>query len=90
MPRNRNETRNQLALPLDSPLRGKVKNDRNVMAYNFFRLTKESKPETISYNDGKVQISVGSEKLWASFAGAFGLDTSPTHRRSVGPGPDLQ
>ncbi|TFD73374.1 CoA transferase [Cryobacterium sp. Sr8] len=26
--------------------------------------------------DGSVQISIGSEKLWATFAGAFGLDAS--------------
>jgi len=26
--------------------------------------------------DGSVQISIGSEKLWAAFAGAFGLDAS--------------
>ncbi|MBT2534210.1 CoA transferase [Arthrobacter sp. ISL-48] len=29
-----------------------------------------------SCRDGSVQISVGSEKLWASFAAAFGLDPS--------------
>jgi hypothetical protein len=63
MARIRNETRSQLALPLDSPLFGQVKNDRNVMAYNFFRLTKESKPEPIAYNDGKVQISVKGEDI---------------------------
>jgi plasmid replication initiation protein len=63
MARIRNETRSQLALPLDSPLVGQVKNDRNVMAYNFFRLTKESKPEPIAYNDGKVQISVKGEDI---------------------------
>jgi len=29
-----------------------------------------------SCRDGKIQISVGSEKLWVAFAAAFGIDTS--------------
>ncbi len=50
----------QIPLPgiLDSPLRGSVKNERSVMVYNFFALTKEKRTEPIRYHDGNVMIEV--------------------------------
>lgn len=47
-------------LPLDSPLRGSVKNERFVMVYNFFALTKERRTDPIVYQDGNVKIEVKS------------------------------
>jgi plasmid replication initiation protein len=47
----------QLSL-LDSPLIGSVKNERSVMVYNFFALTKEKRTEPLRYQDGKVTIEV--------------------------------
>jgi plasmid replication initiation protein len=53
----------QLALALDSPLLGKVKNDRNIMVYPFFALTKERVNELTPYDDGQVQIRILGTKL---------------------------
>jgi plasmid replication initiation protein len=62
---NRNTTpADQLSMPgIDSPLLGQVKNDRHVMAYNFFPLSKEAKPHPIRYDDGKVAIEVRGEDI---------------------------
>jgi plasmid replication initiation protein len=49
-----------LSLPLDSPLTGKIKNDRTVMVFNFFSLTRERVTELPVYNDGTVRIDVRS------------------------------
>jgi plasmid replication initiation protein len=47
-----------LLLPLDSPLRGQVQNDRWVMAYQFFHLDRTLRDWPIEYDDGKVKITV--------------------------------
>ncbi|TWB82876.1 plasmid replication initiation protein [Nitrospirillum amazonense] len=52
----------QLALALDSPLIGKVKNDRLVMVFNFFALSKETVTELPVYDDGTVRIEVTGTK----------------------------
>jgi plasmid replication initiation protein len=48
----------QLKLVLDSPLIGKVKNDRTMMVWNFFAITKERVTELPVYDDGQVRIEV--------------------------------
>jgi plasmid replication initiation protein len=48
----------QLKLALDSPLIGKVKNDRTMMVWNFFAITKERVTELPVYDDGQVRIEV--------------------------------
>lgn len=48
----------QLALQLDSPLVGKVKNDRTVMVWNFFSLSTKRQCELPVYDDGQVRIEV--------------------------------
>ncbi|HYE49776.1 MAG TPA: replication initiator protein A [Azospirillaceae bacterium] len=59
----RAEAVQQLALPIDSPFTGMVKNDRNTMVFNFFALTKERVTSLPEYDDGKIRISVrGTEK----------------------------
>ncbi|WP_225890099.1 replication initiator protein A [Indioceanicola profundi] len=56
-------TATQPALPgLDSPLIGSVKNERSVMVYNFFSLSKEPKTELEPYDDGQVRIEVKGTK----------------------------
>jgi plasmid replication initiation protein len=55
-------TDEQLFLPLDSPLIGKVKNDRTVMVWNFFALTKERVTELPVYDDNIVRIEVTGTK----------------------------
>lgn len=53
----------QAVLPgLDSPLMGSVKNERSVMVYNFFNLSKEPRTELEPYDDGKVRIEVTGTK----------------------------
>jgi plasmid replication initiation protein len=52
----------QLALPLDSPLIGRVKNDRTVMVFNFFALIKERVRELPVYDDGQVRIQVTGDR----------------------------
>jgi plasmid replication initiation protein len=47
-----------LMLAVDSPLIGKVKNDRSLMVWNFFALTKERVTELSPYRDGNVFIEV--------------------------------
>ncbi|OPH17397.1 plasmid replication initiator protein, partial [Azospirillum brasilense] len=44
----------QLALRLDSPLRGDVNNDRALMAYSLFGLSKDKVESLPTYDDGKV------------------------------------
>lgn len=49
----------QARLPgIDSPLRGSVKNERSIMVYNFFSLSKEPKTRLEPYDDGQVRIEV--------------------------------
>ncbi|CAO3381447.1 replication initiator protein A, partial [Azospirillum argentinense] len=48
----------QLALRLDSPLRGDVNNDRALMAYSLFGLSKDKVESLPTYDDGKVKIEV--------------------------------
>ncbi|WP_081871670.1 replication initiator protein A [Parvularcula oceani] len=49
----------QLALPeLDSPLHGKVKGERSVMAFPFFALSKGRRMQPITYQDEHVTIEV--------------------------------
>jgi plasmid replication initiation protein len=43
---------------LDSPLVGRVKNDRTVMVFNFFALTKDRVTELPVYDDGETRIEV--------------------------------
>ena len=53
----------QLDLSLDSPLMGKAKNERTLMVYSWFALTREKQTELPLYDDGKVRIEVtGTEK----------------------------
>lgn len=52
----------QLLPGLDSPLRGSIKNERSVMAYSFFSLSKEPRTELEPYDDGKVRIEVKGTK----------------------------
>ena len=53
----------QLNLGLDSPLMGKAKNERTLMVYSWFALTREKQTELPLYDDGKVRIEVtGTEK----------------------------
>jgi hypothetical protein len=42
----------------DSPLIGSAKNERTLMAYNFFALTKERQTKLPRYDDGKYSIEV--------------------------------
>jgi plasmid replication initiation protein len=59
----------QLALNLDldrendSPLLGTAKNERTLMAYNFFSLTRDHQTELPYYDDGKVSIEVVGTKF---------------------------
>jgi plasmid replication initiation protein len=48
----------QLALQLDSPLVGRVKNDRTMMVWNFFSLSTKRQQELPAYDDGQVRIEV--------------------------------
>jgi hypothetical protein len=48
----------QLNLPLDSPLFGKVKSDRTVMVFNFFALAKERVTELPLYDDPSLGIYI--------------------------------
>jgi plasmid replication initiation protein len=53
----------QLNFRLDSPLMGKAKNERTLMVYSWFALTREKQTELPLYYDGKVRIEVtGTEK----------------------------
>jgi plasmid replication initiation protein len=54
--------REQLSLVLDSPLIGKVKNNRTVMFWSFFSLSKELVTELPVYDDGRVRIEVTGTK----------------------------
>src|SRR3954466_1420995 len=51
-----------LNLHLDSPLMGKAKNDRNLMVYAWFALTREKQTELPVYDDGKVRIEITGTK----------------------------
>ena len=55
----------QFSLPLviDSPLIGKIKNDRTMMVWNFFALTKERVTELPVYDDGRIRIEVTGTKF---------------------------
>jgi plasmid replication initiation protein len=55
-------TEEQLSLVLDSPLVGKVKNNRKVMFWNFFALSKDRVTELPVYDDGRVRIEVTGTK----------------------------
>lgn len=52
------DTLDQFALSLDSPLIGTVKNDRTIMFWNFFSLTKDRQTALPVYDDGKIRIEV--------------------------------
>src|SRR3954464_10400323 len=47
----------------DSPLLGTAKNERTLMAYNFFSLTRDYQTELPYYDDGKVSIEVVGTKF---------------------------
>lgn len=47
----------------DSPLLGSAKNERTLMAYNFFSLTREHQTELLRYDDGKISIEVVGTKF---------------------------
>jgi hypothetical protein len=54
----------------DSPLLGTAKNERTLMAYNFFSLTREHQTELPRYDDGKFSIEVVGTKYgstWSRF-----------------------
>jgi len=53
----------QLDLPLDSPLRSSVQNDRSIMAYQFFHLDRVPRSWPIKYDDGKVKITVTGDAI---------------------------
>jgi plasmid replication initiation protein len=58
-----------LNLSLSSPLSGTVKNDRRVMVFNFFALSKDRITELPAYEDGDVRIEVigtkhGVANMW--------------------------
>lgn len=46
----------------DSPLLGSAKNERTLMAFNFFSLTREHVTELPTYDDGKFRIEVSGTK----------------------------
>ena len=48
----------------DSPLFGSAKNERTLMAYNFFSLTREHQTELPRYDDGKFSIEVKGTERW--------------------------
>jgi hypothetical protein len=52
-----------LDLDNDSPLLGSAKNERTLMAYNFFSLTREHQTELPRYDDGKISIEVVGTKF---------------------------
>jgi plasmid replication initiation protein len=52
----------QLQLHFDSPLIGKIKNDRTVMVFNFFSLKREKETELTIYDDGHTRIEVVGTK----------------------------
>jgi plasmid replication initiation protein len=52
----------ELDLPVDSPMIGKIKNERALMAYNFFSLSRERVTELPIYDDGVVRIEVTGTK----------------------------
>src|SRR5690349_21546425 len=51
-----------MLLGLDSPLMGQAKNDRSVMVFSFFSLTRDRLTELPVYDDGKVRIEVTATK----------------------------
>jgi hypothetical protein len=53
----------QLLLPIDGPLIGKVKNSRTVMFWHFFALCKELVTELPVYDDGRIRIEVTGTKF---------------------------
>jgi hypothetical protein len=57
----------QLNLPLDSPLEGKVKSDRTVMVFNFFALTKERVTELPVFEDPARNVSTILRQAYAQF-----------------------
>ena len=46
----------------DSPLIGTAKNEKTLMAFNFFSLTREHQTELPRYDDGKYTIEVEGTK----------------------------
>src|SRR4051812_44346315 len=52
----------QLQLALDSPLFGRVKNDRTLMIWNFFSLSRDRVTELPAYDNGHVRIEVAGTK----------------------------
>jgi plasmid replication initiation protein len=63
------DTPDQFVLSLDSPLIGTVKNDRTIMFWNFFSLTKERQTELPTFDDGRIRIEVqgtqaGVANIW--------------------------
>jgi plasmid replication initiation protein len=57
----------QLNLPLDSPLRSVVQNDRAIMAYHFFHLDRTPRNWPIQYDDGVVKVTVTGEAIATMF-----------------------
>ena len=57
----------QLNLPLDSPLRSVVQNDRAIMAYQFFHLDRTPRNWPIQYDDGVVKVTVTGEAIATMF-----------------------
>src|SRR3954451_20261627 len=47
----------------DSPLLGTAKNERTLMAFNFFSLTRDHQTELPRYDDGKISIQVVGTKF---------------------------
>jgi hypothetical protein len=47
---------------LDSPLLGKIKNDRTIMVFSFFSLMREKVTELPVYDDGRIRIEVTGTK----------------------------
>ena len=53
----------QLLLPIDGPLIGKVKSSRTVMFWDFFALCKELVTQLPVYDDGRIRIEVTGTKF---------------------------
>ena len=79
----------------DSPLCGSAKNERDLMAFNFFSLTREHQTSLPPYDDGKVRIEVkgtddGIATIWDKELLIY-LDLADAGAREPGrkAGPDI-
>jgi hypothetical protein len=60
----------QLDFRLDSPLMGKAKNERTLMVYSWFALTREKQTELPLYENSQGSVPVSqAQRLWVAGRG---------------------